>query len=89
MKVSVRKGDWFILAGAAVIVAYEKVIQDDEDLISRRVAVYRRTRLGRLITDAAILTTALHLTEICPPKYDIYHHLMRRIRAQVKVESNV
>lgn len=78
--IRVRTGDRAIIAGCVAIACYERLVRDDDDLISRRVAAYRRTRLGRLITDAVILATALHLTELCAPEYDVYHHAIGHFR---------
>ena len=75
-----RTGDAAIIAGTAAIVAYEILVADDEDLISRRVAAYRRRRAGRLLTDAAVLVTALHLCEYVPQRFDVFHHAMRLLR---------
>lgn len=75
-----RTGDFAILVGAAAIAAYEVVVRDDEDLISRRVAAYRTTRHGRVLADAIILATALHLSQQVPDDLDIYCWLMRWVR---------
>lgn len=76
-----RTGDRAILIGAAAIVAYEYAVADDADLISHRVSAYRKHRLGRVVTDAVILATALHLAEwYVRPEHDIYHHAMRWLR---------
>lgn len=75
-----RTGDVAILVGAAAIAAYEVVVRDDEDLISRRVAAYRKRRAGRYVADAVILATALHLAEATPPDLDPYCWLMRWVR---------
>lgn len=82
-------GDKAILVGAAAIVGYELWVQDDDELISRRVAAYRafkvRTRsreipLGRILADTVIFATALHLCETLPPRWDIYHYAMLAVR---------
>ncbi len=79
--IRLRTGDKAIIIGALEIWAYEKFVSDDEDLISRRVAAYRTRPAGRLLTDAVILATALHLAEMYTrPELDIYHYLMRGIR---------
>jgi len=76
-----RTGDRAIIIGALAIAAYEKLVADDADLISSRVSAYRQHMLGRLVTDAVILATALHLAEMYTrPELDIYHYLMRGIR---------
>ena len=76
-----RTGDRAIIVGALAICAYEKLVADDADLISSRVSAYRKHWLGRLVTDAVILATALHLAEMYTrPELDIYHYLMRGIR---------
>ena len=68
-----RTGDKAILVGVVAIASYEKWVRDDADLISRRVSAYRRNRVGRLITDAIILATALHLAEMVRKDVDIFH----------------
>ena len=75
-----RTGDVAILVGAAAIAVYEKTVRDDEDLISRRVAAYRKRRAGRYVADAVILATAVHLMEAAPDDLDIYCWLMRWVR---------
>lgn len=76
-----RTGDRAIIVGALAIAAYEKLVADDADLISSRVSAYRQHMIGRLITDAVILATALHLAEwYVRPEHDIYHHAMRWLR---------
>lgn len=69
-----------ILVGAAAIAVYEVRVSDDEDLISRRIAAYRRHPVGRVLADTAILVTALHLAELVEPEWDLFHHLMRLFR---------
>lgn len=66
-----------LLAGVA---AYERLVADDEDLISRRVAAYRRHPVGRVLVDTVIIATAVHLCEYAPSDVDPYHWLMRVIR---------
>lgn len=78
-----RTGDRAIIIGAAAVLAYEKLVRDDEDLISRRVAAYRTRPLGRLLTDSVILATALHLAQSVPDEWDVYHHAMKYIRRKV------
>lgn len=79
-----RTGDRAIIVGAVAICVYEKVVRDDADLISHRVSAYRKHRAGRVITDAIILATALHLAEwYVRPEHDIYHHAMKRLRRKV------
>lgn len=68
-----RTGDRAIIIGCIAIAGYERLVRDDEDLISRRVSAYRRNRVGRLITDAVILATALHLAEAVREDVDIFH----------------
>ena len=80
VRVTVRTGDVAILVGAAAIAVYEVRVADDEDLISRRVAAYRRHPVGRVLADTAILVTALHLAEVLPEDLDAFHHLMRWLR---------
>lgn len=83
VKVSLRTGDKAILLGAAAIVAYEYRVADDADLISSRVSAYRTHRVGRLVTDAVILATALHLCESVKPEFDVYHVAMCYLRGKV------
>lgn len=78
-----RTGDRAIVIGCAAICAYEKWVADDEDLISRRVSHYRKTPIGRLLTDALVLATAIHLCEIASPEWDVYHYAMTRLRRHV------
>lgn len=81
--VRLRTGDKAILVGAAAIVAYERLVRDDDDLISRRVATYRTRPLGRLIADSVILATALHLSQTVSDEWDVYHHAMKWLRRNV------
>jgi predicted nucleic acid-binding protein len=81
--IRLRTGDKAIIIGALEIWAYEKFVSDDEDLISRRVAAYRTRPAGRLLTDAVILATALHLAEYVVPEWDVYHHAMKWVRRNV------
>jgi hypothetical protein len=83
VKVSLRTGDRAILIGAAAIVAYEYKVRDDADLISSRVSAYRTKPAGRILTDAIILATALHLAESVPSEWDIYHQAMKWLRRNV------
>lgn len=88
MKLALRTGDRAIIAGVLAVGFYEKYVRDDADLISHRVSAYRSTPWGRLITDAIILATALHLAEsYTRPEYDVYHHLMRWVRRKVAPEG--
>lgn len=80
VKVTVRTGDRAIIAGVIAIGLYEKLVRDDEDLISRRVAAYRKNVIGRLVTDAVVIATALHLCEYVSSEYDVYHHALIRFR---------
>ena len=80
VSVCLRTGDKAIIAGAIAIAVYEKCVRDDEDLISRRVAAYRTHRVGRVVTDAVILATALHLSSYVTPEWDIYHVAMKHLR---------
>lgn len=73
-----RTGDWAILAGAAAVAAYERCVRDDADLISNRVAAYRRA--APALTYAVVWITALHLTDNLPPNLDPYHWLVRYFR---------
>ncbi len=83
VRVQLRTGDRAIIAGVVAIAAYEKLVCDDADLISNRVACYRGNPVGRVITDAVILATALHLAEAVSPEFDIYHHAMKWVRRNV------
>ncbi|MEN6544511.1 MAG: hypothetical protein ABFE07_00545 [Armatimonadia bacterium] len=78
-----RTGDKAIIAGAVAIAAYEYAVADDADLISSRVSAYRQHMIGRLVTDAVILATALHLAEWIRPDWDLYHVGVRYIRRNV------
>lgn len=80
--IRLRTGDKAIIIGALEIWAYEKFVRDDNDLISYRVAAYRKHWLGRLITDAVILATALHLMESVREDLDPYHHAMLLLRKE-------
>lgn len=80
MRLQLRTGDRAIIVGVAAIAAYEIAVQDDDDLISRRVAAWRRKPLGRVLVDTALLATYLHLTEYAKPEYDVFHHLMGVVR---------
>lgn len=82
-----RTGDKAILLGVAAIASYEKWVRDDADLISYRVSAYRKTRLGRLIADAVILTTALHLMETVREDIDPFHIAMKHLRRNVGGEQ--
>lgn len=81
--IRLRTGDRAIICGAAAIVAYEYAVADDADLISSRVSAYRQHLPGRLVTDAVILATALHLAEALSPEWDLYHVAMRYLRRKV------
>lgn len=83
VRVTVRTGDVAILVGAAAIAVYEVKVADDEDLISRRISAYRRHPVGRIIADAVIIATAIHLCEYASPEWDAYHWLMRWFRKPV------
>ena len=85
--VRLRTGDRAIIIGAAAIVIYEKAVRDDADLISHRVSAYRKHWLGRLVADAVILTTALHLSETIAPEFDIFHIAMKHLRRNVGGEQ--
>jgi len=82
--IRLRTGDKAIIIGALEIWAYEKFVSDDEDLISRRVAAYRTRPAGRLLTDAVILTTALHLSETIAPEFDVFHIAMKASAPQCR-----
>ena len=71
-------GDKAILVGAAAIVVYEKRVQDHDDLISCRVAAYRRR--FPVLTTSVVMVTALHLLDFLPNSVDPYHHLVKYFR---------
>lgn len=83
VRITVRTGDMAILVGAAAIAVYEVRVTDDEDLISRRIAAYRRHPVGRVLADTVIIATAVHLCEFASPEWDAYHWLMRWFRKPV------
>lgn len=85
--VRLRTGDRAIIIGAAAIVIYEKAVRDDADLISHRVSAYRKHWLGRIVADAVILTTALHLSETIAPEFDVFHFAMKHLRRNVGGEQ--
>lgn len=87
VKVSLRTGDKAILVGAAAIAYYEYAVRDDADLISSRVSAYRTHRVGRLVTDAVILATALHLMESISSEFDVFHHAMKWVRRNVGTQQ--
>jgi hypothetical protein len=58
-----QTGDWAIVAGVTAVCLYEKLVRNDSDLISNRVSAYRKHRAGRVVADAVILATAIHLME--------------------------
>lgn len=75
----VRTGDRAILVGVAAIVAYERCVRDDADLISSRVAAYKARR--PVLTTAVVLVTAGHLLEYLPAGVDPYHRLVKWFRS--------
>lgn len=75
-----QTGDWAIVAGVTAVCLYEKLVRNDSDLISNRVSAYRKHRAGRVVADAVILATAIHLMEAVPEDLDLFHHLMRVFR---------
>lgn len=79
-RLQLRTGDRAILIGIAAIVAYERLVADDDDLISNRIAHYRKR--APLLVDTIILITALHLAEKVEPEWDLYHWAMRYFRRQ-------
>ncbi|KWX66544.1 hypothetical protein [Mycobacterium sp. NAZ190054] len=79
-KLQLRTGDKAVIALVGGIAVYEKLVRDDEDLISNRVAAYRAHPVGRVLADAVILATALHLSESVPPELDVFHWAMRYVR---------
>ncbi|MGV0793000.1 DUF7427 family protein [Mycolicibacterium sp. XJ1819] len=80
MKVTVRlrKGDWAWIALAGGIALYEHRVEDDNDLLSRRAAAYRKRM--PLTTTAVVLVTAAHLLELLRPERDPYARLVRYVR---------
>ena len=96
VRVQLRTGDRVIIAGALGIAAYEKFVRDDDDLISNRVACYRALKVkardieipvGRIITDAVLLATYLHLTESVSPEWDVYHQAMKIFRKAAEAKE--
>ena len=81
--VMLRTGDRAIIIGALAIAAYEYAVADDADLISSRVSAYRQHTVGRLVTDAVILATALHLCEYVRDDLDVFHIGMKYLRRKV------
>lgn len=78
-----QTGDWAIVAGVTAVCLYEKLVRNDSDLISNRVSAYRKHRAGRVVADAVILATAIHLMEAVPEDLDAFHWLMRLFRKPV------
>lgn len=78
VRVRLRTGDKAILVGVVAIAAYEKCVRDDADLISSRVADYRRR--FPVLTTAVVMVTAAHLIELLPPTVDPYHRAVRYFR---------
>ena len=81
--IRMQTGDWAIVAGVTAVCLYEKLVRNDSDLISNRVSAYRKHRAGRVVADAVILATAIHLMEAVPEDLDLFHHLMRLFRKPV------
>lgn len=73
-----RTGDKAVIALVGGIAVYERFVRDDADLISNRVAHYRKT--APVLVDAIILVTALHLAEKVEPEWDVFHWVMRYFR---------
>lgn len=86
-RVSLRTGDRVIIAGALGVAVYEKWVRDDDDLISNRVACYRTHPVGRLVTDAVLLATYLHLVEALPCEWDVYHQAMKIFRKTAEAKE--
>jgi hypothetical protein len=79
VKIRLRTGDKAIIVGAAAIAAYEKIVNDDDDLISNRVHAYKKRR-PTLVTGLVIMTAA-HLLSWLPVRYDPYHQLVKYFRS--------
>lgn len=73
-----RTGDRAILIGVVAIAAYERLVNDDADLISSRVAHYKHH--SPVLTCGIVLITAAHLIELLDPRIDPYHRLVRHFR---------
>ena len=78
VRVRVRTGDKAILIGVIAIGLYEKYVADDADLISSRVAHYKRHH--PIVTVAVVLITAGHLIELLPLEVDPYHRAVHYFR---------
>lgn len=83
--VKLRTGDRAILIGAAAIIAYEKYVADDEDLISRRVAAYQQK--APWTTTLVVLVTALHLLSVLDTRVDPYHQAVKYFRRHVGAQE--
>lgn len=81
----VRTGDKAILVAVVAIGAYEKLVRDDADLISSRVAAYKARR--PVLTTAVVLVTAGHLLEYLPAGVDPYHRAVRYFRKNVGTQE--
>jgi hypothetical protein len=79
--IRLRTGDRAIIVGAVAIAVYERVIADDADLISSRVAAYKRNH--PVLTMAIVWITAAHLTELLHPSVDPYHQAVKYFRRHV------
>lgn len=80
-----RVGDKAIIVGAAAIVAYERLVADDADLISSRVSAYQQR--APWITTAVVLITALHLLEALDQRIDPYHQAVKYFRRNVGAQE--
>lgn len=76
-----RTGDVAIIVGAAAIAVYEKRVTEDEDLVSCRVAAYKRHH--PILTHAVVWITAAHVLELLPGSVDPYHRAVRYFRRNV------
>ena len=76
-----RTGDRAIIVGAVAIAVYERVVRDDADLISNRVAAYKRHH--PVLTVAVVWITAAHLLEVLNPAVDPYHQAVKYFRRNV------
>jgi len=83
--IRLRTGDRAIIVGAVAIAVYERVIADDADLISSRVAAYKQHH--PVLTLAIVWITAAHLTELLHPSVDPYHQAVKYFRRHVGAQE--
>lgn len=83
--IRLRTGDRAIIVGAVAIAVYERVIADDADLISSRVAAYKQHHPW--VTTAVVMVTALHLIEALDERIDPYHQAVKYFRRHVGAQE--